>query len=118
MKNKNSRDRIDRLVEYSYFRRRMKNRIAKLFGYRYCLINRFFDRPKYFKNLYEIYKCVVEENENRFSMGDLYLTTESYAYDERIKAQQFIFCARRFGSEDFIAKWGVPQCCRFYLYEL
>lgn len=118
MKNKNSRDRIDRSVQYSYFRRRMKNRIAKLFGYRYYLINRVFDRSKYFKNLYEMYKYVVEENENSFRVGDLYLTTESYAYDERLKAQQFIFCACRSDSENFIAKWHVPKYCRFYLYEL
>ena len=65
---------------------------------------------KEFESEYAMKKYIVEQWYNMFSIEDIVLS-EEIMNDERIGWEDTRYvCTKRLGNEDYIEKYGVPQC--------
>jgi hypothetical protein len=67
------------------------------------------ETAKTFETLDEMKEWFSEQHHKAFSPDDVVIE-ENVRYDERISWHTQYVCTKRYGNEDYINKYGSPQC--------
>ena len=70
--------------------------------------------PKeFFSSLKDVFNKLIDDYSGLISMGDL--SVSYYGYDDRLKKDVYIIGVSRCGREDYIKKYGCPQCIKYMI---
>ena len=67
------------------------------------------ETAKTFISIDEMKRWFVEQHENAFDVDDVIIDDE-VVYDDRIQWNTHHVCTKRYYDEDYIKKYGNPQC--------
>lgn len=67
------------------------------------------ETAKTFDTIEEMKQWFVDEHDNAFSVDDVVVADE-VMYDNRVRWNTRYVCTKRYGNENFIEKYGSPQC--------
>lgn len=72
------------------------------------LLDECMKHAKCFNTVKEMLEYIEKESHGAYTINDIYINYEGY--DERIDWDTFYVCTGRYGKEDWLEKYGCPQC--------